>query len=257
VKRSRVEKSSLTINGKLSNFKSQADFAAILEKEGQAYFDRARYISVLDAYDEPILFFRPRQFGKLLTVDTLAYFHDLRHTEAHESVYQGLDVQNDVAEGRVIPGQFFILKIEFSIINPCPNMRLAHQRLVDCLNSSIGEFYDMYAGYLGGNLTELHRNINTKDPNLSLKKCVLAVQSALSQAYKQENKQLANVQGVRIHCSLLNLSQLLISKLGFIFYRSICSLTSTTLLVNTLIIPMTPHGTAPRLNELSNLSGLR
>jgi hypothetical protein len=87
--RRRVDKSSLVINGKLSKFKSSTDFATTLEKEGRAYFDHTRYISVLDAYEEePILFFRPRQFGKSLTVDMLAHFHGIQYTDAHKSIYQ-------------------------------------------------------------------------------------------------------------------------------------------------------------------------
>lgn len=70
-------------------FTSPTDFAAILENEGQAYFDRTRYISVLDAYrTQPILFLRPRRFGKSLTVDMLAHFHGVEHTDAHKSIYQ-------------------------------------------------------------------------------------------------------------------------------------------------------------------------
>jgi hypothetical protein len=82
-------KSSLIFKGKLSMFTSPTDFAAILENEGQAYFDRTRYISVLDAYrTQPILFLRPRRFGKSLTVDMLAHFHGVEHTDAHKSIYQ-------------------------------------------------------------------------------------------------------------------------------------------------------------------------
>ena len=87
-------KSSLTFKGKLSRFTSPTDFAAILEKEGQAYFDRTRYIAVLDAYDtKPILFLRPRRFGKSLTVGMLAHFHGIQYTDAHKSIYQ---VRNSV-----------------------------------------------------------------------------------------------------------------------------------------------------------------
>lgn len=92
MERSRTGNSSLTINGKLIKFKSGADFSAILRKKGRAYFDRTRYISVLDAYDdEPILFFRPRRFGKSLTVNMLEHFHGLQYRDEHRSSYQVCD----------------------------------------------------------------------------------------------------------------------------------------------------------------------
>src|SRR5439155_16860358 len=92
LERSRVDKSSLVVNGELIKFKSAADFPGLLGKKGRAYFDRTRYITVLDGYDdEPILFFRPRRFGKSLTVDMLAHFHGLQHMDSHKSIYQVRD----------------------------------------------------------------------------------------------------------------------------------------------------------------------
>jgi hypothetical protein len=255
-RRSRVDSSSLVTNGKLTNFKTQgADFIGILAAEGQAYFDRTRYISVLNKFQQPILFFRPRRFGKSLTVDMLAHFHGLEYTDAHKSMYEGLDVQNDIAEGQVMPGQFFVLKFDFSTINRSPNIAEANQMLINSLNSSFEEFYNTYAIYLGGKVTDLYGNIDSKDPNLSLKRCTRLVRDALSRAREQGNKQLAGVQGVRIDFSL-NLSQALILKLDSLSNRSTCLLTNTTLSVMTTLIPMEPHGTVPRSNELSNRYGL-
>jgi len=79
----------LIINGKLNQFQSQgADFLSLLTKEGQAYFDRTGYISILDKATTPVLFYRPRRFGKSLTVDMLGHFHGLQHREAHKMIYQ-------------------------------------------------------------------------------------------------------------------------------------------------------------------------
>jgi hypothetical protein len=90
--RFRVNDSSLVINGKLKCFQSPgADFPWLLMNEGQAYFDRTRYISILDEATTPVLFFRPRRFGKSLTVNMLAHFHGLQHRNAHKSIYQVRD----------------------------------------------------------------------------------------------------------------------------------------------------------------------
>jgi len=88
-KRTRVDTSSLRINGKLKHFRSGAkDFSTLLRKEGQAYFDRTRYIFRLHELDDFILFCRPRRFGKTLTVSMLEHFHGLQYAGEHQSLYK-------------------------------------------------------------------------------------------------------------------------------------------------------------------------
>lgn len=128
----------------------------------------------------------------------LAHFHDLQHTDAHKSVYRGLDVQNDIAEGRVMPGQFFIWKMDFSTLNRSPNIVEAKEELKQFLNLSFERFYNTYATYLGRNVTDLCGKINDKSPNANLERFIWLVQDAIAQARKRGNKQLTGVQGVRI-----------------------------------------------------------
>ena len=91
-KRTKVGDSSLRINGPLKHLRSGSmSFSTLLRKEGQAYFDRTRYISVLHELDTSILFCRPRRFGKSLTVSMLEHFHGLQYTEEHQSLYQVCD----------------------------------------------------------------------------------------------------------------------------------------------------------------------
>jgi Predicted AAA-ATPase len=92
-KRSRIGDSTLTINGDLRDFDpTGANFGRILGEQGQVYFDRTRYISVLDRFKKPILFLRPRRFGKSLTVNMLEHFHGLQYMDAHKSIYQVCDL---------------------------------------------------------------------------------------------------------------------------------------------------------------------
>ena len=89
MKRSRIGNSGLVVNGKLTYFKTQgANFRSLLEEKGQAYFDKTKFISVLDTFKQPILFLRPRRFGKSLTVDMLEHFHGLQFKDEHGSLYQ-------------------------------------------------------------------------------------------------------------------------------------------------------------------------
>ena len=90
LKRTWIDNSSLVINGELRSFESTASFSNILRTEGQAYFDRTRYISTIESFAEggPVLFLRPRRFGKSLTVSMLEHFHGFRYANVHESFYK-------------------------------------------------------------------------------------------------------------------------------------------------------------------------
>jgi hypothetical protein len=63
-------------------------FPELLQKEGQAYFDRTRYIFKLQELGSCILFCRPRRFGKSFTVSMLKHFHDLQYANEHETLYK-------------------------------------------------------------------------------------------------------------------------------------------------------------------------
>ncbi|RPB19297.1 DUF1703-domain-containing protein [Terfezia boudieri ATCC MYA-4762] len=182
-KRARVGDSSLIINGELKYFRSGAQvFSDLLQGEGQAYFDRTRYISKLHEFDKFILFCRPRRFGKSLT-----------YADEHQSLYKGLDVQKDIDEGRVNPGQYFVLKFDFSQINPSPDLPEANEELIAFLNHTIEGFYRKYAAYLGGNFTDLCQNVDNRRPNLSLRWCTNSVQYAI-----QQDERLAGIEGIYI-----------------------------------------------------------
>jgi hypothetical protein len=96
-KRTRVYKSSLRVNGKLEHLRSggPSSFPELLMENNQAYFDRTRYISVLEELDHCILFCRPRRFGKSLTISMLEHFHGLQYADQHQTFYQVCDLLLD------------------------------------------------------------------------------------------------------------------------------------------------------------------
>ncbi|KIX03495.1 uncharacterized protein Z518_07048 [Rhinocladiella mackenziei CBS 650.93] len=136
-KRTRVGNSRLIVNGKLKHFRSGfTNFSNLLQEEGQAYFDRTRYIFMLHELDKSILFCRPRRFGKTLTASMLEHFHGLQYAGEHQSLYKGLDVQKDIDERQaeeencVKPRQYFVMKFDFSKINPHPDLTKANEALI-------------------------------------------------------------------------------------------------------------------------------
>src|SRR5271170_611174 len=88
-KRIRVDGSSVIFNGTLRHFRSgKASFPAMLMQNNRAYFDRTKYISVLEDIDDCIIFCRPRRFGKSLTISMLEHFHGLQYANEHQTFYQ-------------------------------------------------------------------------------------------------------------------------------------------------------------------------
>jgi hypothetical protein len=112
-------------------------------------------------------------------------------------------VQNDIdgknQKGKKYePGQYFVLRFDFSPIQASPDLAKADRNLIKSLNSSFKDFYETYAKYLDEDVTSLCGNIDSESPSISLQECNRLVQRALSRARarEQENEQLAGVQGI-------------------------------------------------------------
>jgi hypothetical protein len=105
-------------------------------------------------------------------------------------------VQKDIDKKEIMPGQYFVLKYDFSTILCHPDKAEANRTLIKSLNEGIKEFYQTYATHLGEDVPSLCGNIESEDPSLSLRRCNGLVKSALLRAQKQENSPLASVQGI-------------------------------------------------------------
>jgi len=93
-------------------------------------------------------------------------------------------VQRDISKGKATPGKYFILKLDFSTVLRSEQPEKANQALINFLNLSIEMFYTTYAEYLG-DFTDLKREIDYNNPNISLQRCVRLVQRTLSEAWKR------------------------------------------------------------------------
>lgn len=96
------------------------------------------------------------------------------------------------------PGQFFVLKFDFSSANRSPDVNEANRSLKACISWYIKTFYTTYATYLDKDESELSKNIDPEDPATSLGLCVELVNNLLVKAREQGDERLAQVQGVRI-----------------------------------------------------------
>ena len=67
----------------------KGNFGRLRSIQGIVYFDRTKYIFVLDSATEDVMIFlRPRRFGKSLTLSMLAHFHGLEHKKNYDKLFK-------------------------------------------------------------------------------------------------------------------------------------------------------------------------
>ena len=65
------------------------DFGRLRKAQGAAYFDRTKYISILEHTSSyAVVFLRPRRFGKSLALSMLQYFHDVNAKEQYQLLFK-------------------------------------------------------------------------------------------------------------------------------------------------------------------------
>jgi len=102
-------------------------------------------------------------------------------------------VQKDIGERKVKPGQYFVLKFDFSQVRSSPNLTEANETLIKFLNFSLEEFYETYAAYLARDLADLCQNIDSEEPNISLRRCAESVRGAI-----EKGGRLAGIEGIYV-----------------------------------------------------------
>ncbi|RPA92487.1 hypothetical protein L873DRAFT_190163 [Choiromyces venosus 120613-1] len=171
-------KCSLRIKGnKLEAFPrcSESNFSDLRRNNSFAYFDRTRYVSVLDSiHARAILFLRPRRFGKSLTLSMLQHFHGIQHRDQYDELFLDLDIDKDVKGDKITPGEYLILDFNFAEVNRTRDLNKAAEGLAVNIIWSLERFYRV------------------------LRKLVLIVDDALSEIKNRGDKKhpLANVKGI-------------------------------------------------------------
>ncbi|RUS31429.1 hypothetical protein BC938DRAFT_477841, partial [Jimgerdemannia flammicorona] len=162
-----------------------------------AFFDRTKYISVLNSYVESVLLFvRPRRFGKSLTLSMMAHFHGVQYKEDYYDLFRGLDVDKDVKAGKLTPGQYFTLTLNFAKINRSDDLKVATASLNQMVNSAVERFYKTYAKYLDCGTSEmLIKSHVVDDCTKSFEDCIFLVNEVL-EATKGTHHPLANINGI-------------------------------------------------------------
>ncbi len=120
-----------------------SDFREIAVK-GYFYCDRTDRIPLFEK-GKYLLFLRPRRFGKSLLLSTLANYYDIAGKEEFQEIFGHLKIGGNPT---LLHNQYFILKLDFSCVDPSGNAQYIKRALHDHVNSCIEEFTIYYEKHL-------------------------------------------------------------------------------------------------------------
>jgi hypothetical protein len=117
-----------------------ADFAAVIS-EGYYYADRTQYIHEFEQTSKYLLFLRPRRFGKSLILSMLENYYDMRKKDQFETLFGHLNIGKSPTPNH---NQYFILRLDFSMVDGQGSIANIKQALHDHINNCILEMQQRY-----------------------------------------------------------------------------------------------------------------
>ncbi len=144
-----------------------ADFKSII-KEGYFYCDKTDKIHQLENSKSQV-FIRPRRFGKSLVLSMLENYYDVAEKDEFEQIFGNLKIGREPTQLR---NSYYILKFDFSCVDPTGTAQDIKQSLFNHINSCIEHFNAFYR-YKGYDLPKI--KINYDDALVSLRSLASSV----------------------------------------------------------------------------------
>ena len=119
------------------------DFKTIVT-EGYEYCDRTGYIPLLEQ-GRYLLFLRPRRFGKSLLLSMLANYYDVAKADRFDTMFGHLEIGQQPTP---FHNQYFILKWDFSCVDPSGDAQEIKRSLYNHINGCIEDFALYYRNVL-------------------------------------------------------------------------------------------------------------
>ncbi|MEA2059989.1 MAG: AAA family ATPase [Thermodesulfobacteriota bacterium] len=129
-----------------------SDFKKLITKE-YFYCDRTDKIPLLEETDSQ-LFIRPRRFGKSLVLSMLENYYDVAKKDEFDAIFGNLKIGKNPTG---LHNAYFILKLDFSCVDPVGTAGEVKQALFDHINDCIKGFILYYRDY---DLPEIEINTN-------------------------------------------------------------------------------------------------
>jgi hypothetical protein len=142
------------------------DFKEIITQH-YFYCDRTHFIRTLEDTGNYLLFIRPRRFGKSLLLSMLEHYYDLALADRFDTFFGHLKIGQQPTP---LHNRFFILKWDFSNVNPMGGALEIQKSLYKHINARIEGFLQKYKEYLPGSI-----HTDSDDALSSIESLIMAV----------------------------------------------------------------------------------
>jgi hypothetical protein len=109
------------------------------------YVDRTDHIPRIEESGEHLLFLRPRRFGKSMLLSVLENYYDLAKADQFERLFGRLAIGRNPTPKH---NQYFILKLDFSAVDPSGEPEQVRRALHGHINTRIEQFNGYYQQWL-------------------------------------------------------------------------------------------------------------
>ncbi len=116
-----------------------------IRQQGLLYVDRTAYIREVERLGRPLVFLRPRRFGKTLWLQTLANYYDLRRRDEFDQLFGDLAIGRDPT---ALANRYFVMTWDFSELSASGAADEIGQRLNGYVNSQIQDFLTAHSQHL-------------------------------------------------------------------------------------------------------------
>jgi hypothetical protein len=144
-----------------------SDFKKLITEE-YFYVDRTDRIPLIERAGNQLLFLRPRRFGKSLLLSMLENYYDVGRADEFGAIFGRLAIGQNPTPTH---NQYFVLKWDFSVVNPQGEVEEIKQTLYRYLNSRIEDFAVYYRDLLSSEI-----EIEPTDAVASFQSLLLATQ---------------------------------------------------------------------------------
>jgi hypothetical protein len=123
---------------------SISDFHRVIT-EDYLYVDRSTHISDIESAGKQLLFLRPRRFGKSLLLSMLENYYDVAKADQFDRLFGQLAIGRNPTSKH---NQYFVLKWDFSAVDPAGDVEQLHRALHVHINDRIARFDRYYRKWL-------------------------------------------------------------------------------------------------------------
>ncbi len=147
----------------------------LIQTNNYFYVDRTSHIRLIEEAGLQLLFLRPRRFGKSLLISMLENYYDIAKADEFEQLFGDLAIGQNPTPNH---NNYFIMKWDFSNINPKGDAKEIDQALQNYINECINEFALYYQNWLSYSI-----KIDATDAQASFQSLLTAVKLSQHKLY--------------------------------------------------------------------------